>query len=224
MRSSGYALVLVASIGICSCAATPNGGASEPSPASADADTPPTPVADTPDPSEAAPAEATAPARPPPPTCDALPGWRYERIDLPPEFAPKLPPGVEVLWFAPGMFEAAAPDYFTYAFSVTWEGDAIAGREALEGWLHGYYDGLMTAVAGASDRKPARPVQVTLAEDARSGTVATSDEFTGAGDLDIALRIAGDDECMRVYATARPTEENWTALSAADACLCGAVP
>ena len=53
-------------------------------------------------------------------SCAQAPGWRYERIELPPAFAPTLPPGVETLWFAPGMFDPAAADYFTYVFSLDW--------------------------------------------------------------------------------------------------------
>ena len=155
------------------------------------------------------------------PTCEALPGWRYERIELPPEFAPTLPAGVEVLWFAPGMFRPDAADYFTYAFSVTWHDDSPNGHDTLRGWLHTYYDGLMTAVAGGADRAPARPVEVRLSDDLRTGAITMSDEFTGGGDLDLALRIDRDAKCMQVLVTAHATADNWTTLESARACLCG---
>ncbi|MEM6992787.1 MAG: hypothetical protein AAF721_19890, partial [Myxococcota bacterium] len=154
------------------------------------------------------------------PTCDAAPAWRYERIELPPPFAPSLPAGVEVLWFAPGMFEPAATDYFTYSFSLRWAGAGL-GDTPLPDALHAYYDGLMRAVAGSRDAEPRAPVVVALAEDGRSGTVTLSDEFTGGETITVHLRVGGDASCMRLYATAKPTEAIWARLAATDACLCG---
>jgi hypothetical protein len=44
-------------------------------------------------------------------------GWRTETIAFPLDFAPSIAyHGEEQIRFAPGMFNAAAPDYFSYVF------------------------------------------------------------------------------------------------------------
>jgi len=78
------------------------------------------------------------------------PPWQGERIELPPNFAPDLGwNGVEHIRFAPGMFEAAAPDFFSYviAFLLTAEADVSLGM--LEKELLVYYQGLSKAVMGS---------------------------------------------------------------------------
>ena len=77
-----------------------------------------------------------------------LGAWVSEHIPLPPEFAPGMPPGEELLLFAPGMFEAEAEDYWSYVFVMRVEGE-LAGLAALEELFEAYYDGLIQAV-GAS--------------------------------------------------------------------------
>lgn len=69
--------------------------------------------------------------------------WKKEVIALPPDFAPDLSwKGKECLRFAPGMFKAEAPDFFSYTFSLVLE-EPIA---QLEGDLMVYYVGLAKAV------------------------------------------------------------------------------
>ena len=153
------------------------------------------------------------------PSCAALPEWRYERIELPPEFAPSLPAGSETLWFAPGMFKPDAEDYFTYAFSLDWNEPIEPTATALEPMLVDYYRGLMAAVAGG---EPIREASVRVSEDGKTATVVMSDEFTKTPEIEVSLRISGDADCLRVFATAKPSEAVWTALQSADGCLCGA--
>jgi acyl-CoA thioesterase-1 len=94
--------------------------------------------------------QSTPPASPKtllPPTPE---GWRYERIDLPPEFAPNLESrGFEELRFAPGMFDPDADSYFSYVFALGLEGDVDVDATFLESFLLDYYHGLCESVAGS---------------------------------------------------------------------------
>lgn len=166
------------------------------------------------------PVEAEPPAETTTPSCAALPQWRYELIDLPPEFAPSLPAGAETLWFAPGMFKPDAEDYFTYAFSMEWNEPVEPTAAALEPMLVDYYQGLMAAVAGG---EPSREASVRVSEDGTTATVVMSDEFTKTPEIEVSLRISGDADCLRVFATAKPSDGVWSALESANGCLCGAV-
>lgn len=179
-----------------------------------EAPAPPPATADVP-PAEAEPLPESAT-----PSCAALPQWRYELIDLPPEFAPSLPAGSETLWFAPGMFKPDAEDYFTYAFSLDWNEAIEPTAAALEPMLVDYYRGLMAAVAGGD---PVREASVRMSEDGSTATVVMSDEFTKTPEIEVSLRISGDADCLRVFATAKPSDAVWSALESADGCLCGAV-
>lgn len=75
-------------------------------------------------------------------------GWTYERLDLPLAFAPDLPyRGYEELLFAPGMFEADAPGYFSYVATFRLEGDADLTTASVDHLLTEYYVGLCKGVA-----------------------------------------------------------------------------
>jgi hypothetical protein len=81
-------------------------------------------------------------------TFTAPEGWRQERIPFPLSFAPDLDyKGHEDLRFAPGMFKAEAPDYFSYAFVLWIEGKMSWEPASLEKDLLKYYKGLCTSVA-----------------------------------------------------------------------------
>ena len=110
-------------------------------------------------PEQAKPAEVdatsrAAPAKPKPKqpvvkrrVCDQAPGWRYERIELPPAFAPTMARGREELFFAPGMFKPKAPSYFSYVFSLVFEQARTFDAASMRALLNTYYRGLMSAVA-----------------------------------------------------------------------------
>ena len=88
---------------------------------------------------------------------------RSEVIALPPEFAPKMPKGGELLWFAPGMFDAESPGYFRYAFRLDFERPQPNTLASLEELLLLYYEGLMSAVAEGKKRKhPAGATRVSV--------------------------------------------------------------
>jgi hypothetical protein len=85
-----------------------------------------------------------APAKQPWPTPA---GWKGETIPFPLDFAPTLAHrGVEELRFAPGMFDPAAPGYWSYAF--VWRTDNVAQLDAkqLGDELTVYFRGLIAAV------------------------------------------------------------------------------
>ncbi len=81
-----------------------------------------------------------------------VPSCKSEVIPLPPDFAPTLPPGTETLWFAPGMFDSSAHDYFTYQFVLNFDAAQDVTSAKLERVLLDYYAGLMTSVAKGKKR------------------------------------------------------------------------
>ena len=112
------------------------------------------------------------------------PGWKSERIPFPLEFAPTLAhKGDEELRFAPGMFNPAADDYFSYAFVwIVGKDERVdAGKE-----LPVYFDGLCKAV----DAKVCTPAKASASE------VQTVDAFKAKKPLrlfyDVTTRACGD--------------------------------
>jgi hypothetical protein len=78
--------------------------------------------------------------------------WQFERFALPPEFAPGFPyKGAEELRFAPGMFKAGAPDYFSYAFVAQLDSTTTVSQQNIHKYLLLYFKGLCASVA--KDRK-----------------------------------------------------------------------
>ena len=156
-----------------------------------------------------------------PTTCEQAPQWRYEKIELPPDFAPSLPAGAEILWFAPGMFEPDADDYFTYAFQLDFNAQLRLDGEAIDKLLFDYYTGLMTAVGGSQGRTPG-PVQVRV-DASPSGRyfamIELTDEFTGGEEITIAVDLEVAGTCLLAFATAKPSAENARALAQTRPCL-----
>ncbi len=75
------------------------------------------------------------------------PPWKDERLVLPPDFAPDLDwTGVEHIRFAPGMFEAGEPDFFSYILVFLLETGSDVSKEGLESGMLFYYSGLSKAV------------------------------------------------------------------------------
>src|SRR6185503_11853910 len=89
-------------------------------------------------------------AQDPPYSLPTPDGWATERMTFPLGFAKDLDhKGVEDLRFAPGMFKAEAPDYFSYAFLMWLEGSVSFEPRALEKDLLKYYKGLCASVAAS---------------------------------------------------------------------------
>jgi hypothetical protein len=104
------------------------------------------------------------------------PTWRGERIALPPGFAPDLGwTGVEEIRFAPGMFEAEAPDFFSYVLVFHLAPGSEVSEAGLKRELLAYYRGLAKAVmAGKEKTVDPSGFTVTLTK-AESPTLAAPD-------------------------------------------------
>jgi hypothetical protein len=75
-------------------------------------------------------------------------GWRYERLELPLDFAPEIElAGFEELRFAPGMFAPDSDSYFSYALAIRIDARLRVDEEILEGFFQKYYAGLCRSVA-----------------------------------------------------------------------------
>lgn len=156
-------------------------------------------------------------------SCDDAPGWRCERIELPPEFAPALPPGVEILYFAPGMFEPAAADYWSYVFSLGFERPLPADPQQIQALLETYYRGLISAVSRGKKREVPDPAAAVMVETTPTGylaTVRTHDAFSGGQPITVTLDIRVAGTCMNVAASAAaPGAPVWRALDRARRCV-----
>lgn len=81
------------------------------------------------------------------------PPWRGERLELPPGFARDLGwTGVEEIRFSPGMFEAGAPDFFSYILVFHLAPGSDVSESGLKRELLVYYRGLSAAVMGGKGK------------------------------------------------------------------------
>jgi hypothetical protein len=73
--------------------------------------------------------------------------WRFESMTLPPRFAPNVRlSGVEEIRFAPGVFDAKSPNYFTYIMALTVNGTEKVDDIVIKDFLEKYYRGLLPGV------------------------------------------------------------------------------
>ena len=90
-------------------------------------------------------------------------GWAKETIALPPAFAPDMKwKGTEELRFAPGMFKADAPDFFSYALLFWLPDDTDIDAKTLERELLVYYRGLAAAVLKGNNKEEVDTKAFTL--------------------------------------------------------------
>ena len=69
--------------------------------------------------------------------------WKGERITLPPSFAPEMElKGIEVIRFAPGMFDVKSDSFFSYAFVFSVSADQRLTQEVIRKETLTYYRGL----------------------------------------------------------------------------------
>lgn len=213
--------LLVAAIVASACAACSQ-------PAAAPEPQPPQPEADPSDPSgPSGPRDSSDPST----ACAEAPGWRYEPIALPPEFAPSLPAGEEVLYFAPGMFDTASPEYWSYVFAMRFEAPGPTEAGAIQSLLDDYYRGLIAAVAQSRSIEIDAGAIKSAVEpgegEAHAATVALPDAFTTGEPINVHLEIhtpAGG-RCLRAAASASGDRSApvWGALRRALDCVpCGA--
>jgi len=81
--------------------------------------------------------------------------WGFERMPIPTGFAPDLSlKGFEEVRFAPGMFDTASANYFTYALAVSAEGTNQIGVAELKDFLDKYFRGLSTTVGRRKGLNP----------------------------------------------------------------------
>jgi hypothetical protein len=82
-------------------------------------------------------------------------GWKSETIPFPLDFAPAIThKGVEELRFPPGMFDPAAPGYWSYAFVWRTEDTALIAAPVLAAELTTYFRGLLGAVDEKQKKLP----------------------------------------------------------------------
>jgi hypothetical protein len=121
------------------------------------------------------------PKKDPPYQLPAPKGWLKETIELPPAFAKDVKwKGAEELRFAPGMFKADAPDFFSYALLFWLPDDQKIDPKTMEQELLTYYRGLAKAVlANKKQEVDAGAFTLTL-KDARekTGKRPTGEPFT----------------------------------------------
>jgi hypothetical protein len=88
--------------------------------------------------------------------------WRFERLPVPAPFAPDIKlSGFEEARFAPGMFDTASANYFTYAMVIVADGSPELGRLGVEEFLQTYYRGLSIGVGKRKGLTP-DPAQMTV--------------------------------------------------------------
>lgn len=79
--------------------------------------------------------------------------WKGERIALPPTFAPAMKlRGIEVIRFAPGMFQAQSESFFSYAFVFSLVKEQGLTREVIQREMLAYYQGLAESVSKSKGR------------------------------------------------------------------------
>ncbi len=152
----------------------------------------------------------------------SLEGWSSERIPLPPGFAPGLPSGDEVLLFAPGMFDAEAEDFWSYAFLMRLEETGL-DAERLTDLFEQYYDGLLASVAQGRDVTLEDAAQVELfsvGADHYEAHVTLVDAFVTMEPvwLDARIRVRETGESSLVSVLISPQHEAhgiWEQLEAA---------
>ena len=122
----------------------------------------------------------------------SLEGWQAETIPLPPEFAPGMPAGSEVLLFAPGMFDAEAEDYWSYVFLMRIDCGGL-DADGLTALFEEYYDGLINLVAESRGlAAPADPANCTFleAEDGHyDGRVELVDAFGSLQEVELNVIV-----------------------------------
>lgn len=163
-------------------------------------------------PTESAPPVGTSPPNPGPVAPFSAESWRVEDIELPPVFAPGLPPGREKVRFAPGMFDVDAPDYWSYTFVLRVEEQGYEAAR-LTDFFEQYYDGLLLGIADTRKLDvPPDPATVRMESSGRrrfAGTVDLVDAFTDGRQIRVNLRVHVVEEddgttTMRVRASPQP--------------------
>lgn len=155
--------------------------------------------------------------------CDAIADWKDERIPMPPEWAPGLPEGYELLRFAPGMYKPDQDDYFSYVFALMWKTSDAPDTEQLTNILDQYYRGLTKAVAAAKKLDiPADDVSVKVTGKVPNfrATVEMYEPFVTGERITLEMDITLGVSCMGAKVSPKARDHAvWTKLATAAACL-----
>lgn len=156
--------------------------------------------------------------------------WRGEVIPFPLGFAPEIPlKGLEELRFAPGMFKAEQPDYFSYTFLWWLEGKPTLSTTDLEAHLMAYYVGLYKAVSKKAEKKTDHfKVSVSQGKGGTyTGTIDWVDPFVTEKPLKLHMKIrrwrceAQEREALFFELSPQPTShEVWQVMGAQKAGTC----
>lgn len=151
----------------------------------------------------------------------SLEGWRPEHIPLPPEFAPTMPAGDERLLFAPGMFDAEAEDFWSYAFVMRIE-EANVDASRMNEIFELYYDGLVLSVGGKEvGENPATVSIVRSGAGEFKATIDLVEPFVTMERINLNLLIEATSEgdkstFLRIQASPQALEhEIWRSIKAA---------
>lgn len=131
--------------------------------------------------------------------------WRYEKIDLPLDFAPSFDyNGFEELRFAPGMFNTKAEKYFSYAFVIAINENVKLPKRKLKQFLHSYYRGLSQTVANSKKIEiDSSNITVSLKrrKNIYSGKVLYLDTFNSGEKvvLNIAIEVINNKQTNTTY-------------------------
>ena len=121
-------------------------------------------------------------------------GWKAEVIAFPLDFAPDLAHrGVEVIRFAPGFFDPAAPGYWSYTFAWRLDDDGELEPRQLSGELATYFQGL---VASVDDKHK-------ISDDDRNKIAVTAEPFA-SHDGDSAGRFTITVDMIDAFKTFQP--------------------
>ena len=155
--------------------------------------------------------------------CAATAEWPDERIPMPPDWAPELPAGYELLRFSPGMYKPERDDYFSYVFALMWDRPGALDSEQLSDILDQYYRGLTSAVAAAKKLNVPTDeisVKVTGAIPAFRATVEMWEPFVTGQKITIEMDLAVGVSCLAAKVSPKPRDHAvWQELATAAACL-----
>lgn len=150
--------------------------------------------------------------------------WASETIDLPPDFAPDMPKGVEELRFAPGWRDPESDSFWSYAI-VMWIDEPIADSQRVTELLEIYYDGLMSVFAhkefGEVSIKPAQVLTQRIAPNKFKARMHLIDAFATFEPIELFVRvetaaISESRSTVRIRVSSQPTEHQiWESMDTA---------
>lgn len=152
--------------------------------------------------------------------------WRFERMPVPPGFAPDVAlRGFEEARFAPGMFDNRSPTYFTYVLALLLDEGPKLDAGALQEFLEKYYRGLSVGVGRQKGQSP-DPSQIkarvrTAGDDGHRfiAGVTFLDSFTDGRKVELNLEVrvtarlaSGKTGCVLLISPLGLDEKIWNRL------------